>query len=158
MTARQSNRTVAEMIFHISGIKVTQDDELPQSVCSGCFKSLESACELKDLCIESYKYFTLQFDKEVFKNDVTVTQSQWQSRYLIEEVEDVEEIEYEVVEDRKIETDHDDYTIKMEDKTVTDRYVFFIEIFLVKILKFSKKNFFLFTFFSIESFLKILQK
>jgi Zinc-finger associated domain (zf-AD) len=51
--AVSEERSVADMIHYISGVKVAVTDNLPKFVCSPCLKNLLTSCRTKDQCIES---------------------------------------------------------------------------------------------------------
>ncbi|XP_070500808.1 zinc finger protein draculin-like [Chironomus tepperi] len=55
-------RTVAGMVNFCSGIEVSSQDCLPQTVCSQCLESLILACNIKELCINSDKILKQQIE------------------------------------------------------------------------------------------------
>nr|XP_029711954.1 uncharacterized protein LOC115256902 [Aedes albopictus] len=50
-------KSIADLIFELSDIMLTVDQQLPQSICGGCVKDLRLACDFRQRCIDSNEAF-----------------------------------------------------------------------------------------------------
>lgn len=50
-------KSIADLIFELSDIMLTVDQQLPQCICGGCVKDLRLACDFRQRCIDSNEAF-----------------------------------------------------------------------------------------------------